>query len=194
MALALQPMVAMKTTAILLGCCLAAACTGDDEAGMSSDAATFDADPTAPDADPTRPDADPNRPDATVRSFANEIITNDCAPNDGPALRIHLTDDTIDAECRGQGFGRSIELLIYTRSITAPQTITFSETNFAGGGTECLGGAAPCLFTQEGEVHFETYVPDVGASGTWTLDFNGNVQTGTFEVDWCDPATPLFCG
>jgi hypothetical protein len=184
-----------KSTVALLCALLATACTGDDDPGGTADAAAaVDADPNAPDADPNAPDADPTAPDATVRTFANQIIADDCAPNDGPALRMLFTDDTIGAECRADGLGPSIEIRVWTRSITAPQTIIFTDENFRGSATNCLGGTAPCQTTANGEIRFDSYQQDVGATGTWRLEFGGSVQTGSFDVDWCDPTTPLVCG
>lgn len=145
-------------------------------------------------------DANPNAPDARIGpdgrpvALDNHIIADDCAPNDGPALRLLMTGDSIGDECHADGLGESVEIRIYTRSIDAPETIVFDENNFAGNGTHCPGGAAPCLLSESGELHFETYDAGVGATGTFLLQFQDSTLQGRFDATFCDPATPLFCG
>jgi hypothetical protein len=188
-ALGLQTMhdMSFRLAFALIASSLVCAC-GDGDSGPGTDAAaSADADLLAPDASV--------EPDGQPVTLTNHIIADDCAPNDGPALRLLLTGDSIGAQCHADGLGESVELRIYTRNITAPETIVFDTSNFVGNGSHCLGGAAPCLLSETGEIHFETFETDASATGTFLLRFQDDTTLqGRFDATWCTPDQPLFCG
>lgn len=187
----------MRRHGWLLGFCLiasAAACGnsttppgGVDAAGSGADAATADASPTA---------ADARQHDAPPSPYASQVLAFTCAPNDGPALRLLLADSVDATTCRQDGFGPSLEIYLWVSpdSITAPQTITFSSGDANGSATHCLGGTAPCLLFDQGEVTFDSYEDGVSGSGTYKLIQGDTVEEGSFDATWCDPATPKLCG
>jgi hypothetical protein len=171
--------------AALCSVALLTAC-GDDGGGgpdatLEFDAASIDAPPGD-----AAPGADAN-PGAVTATIAPE-----CAPDDGPALRVTLIGD-VDANCRVTD-GPSLEVTVFFGDITAPATIDFSESQQLGFGSSCPGGAPPCQFTSTGQVEFDAFTTGASASGSFVLEFGDGTRSGAFEATWCEPSEPLLCG
>lgn len=176
-------------------CLLAAAACGNSTTppgGVDAPVSGADAGPI----DAIESGADARYNDAPPSPYPSQVMAFACAPNDGPGLRLLLTDSVDSTTCRQDGFGGSIEIYLWVspQSITAPQTITFSPGEPNGSGTHCLGGAAPCLLFNEGHVSFESYEDGVGGTGTYQLIQGDQIEEGSFDATWCDPATPKLCG
>ncbi len=178
----------LPTAALALS--MLASCTGshgpDNDAGTpANDAATVDAATFA---------------DAGTAEYAGSYVTPDCAPDDGPAIRLLMWEVPVP-ECSADPSHGSLELYIFGGTdsvfpITAPVTITSSG---AGGGlgngsaTECPGGTPPCRTSSDWSVTVETYEENAGASGTYTVTFAGETVSGRFDASWCSFAPPT-CG
>lgn len=133
--------------------------------------------------------------------YAGAYLSPECAPDDGPALRLTLFDVAVP-ECSADTSARSLSFYLFSGTddifpITAPVTITSSS---AGGGlgngsaTECPGGSPPCRSSQDWSLTFETFTQDVGATGTYAITFaDGSSASGRFDASWCSFAPPT-CG
>lgn len=172
-----------------------AACGGVDE--VEPDATPY-WDAAAPDAARGTPDAAEEITDAGdivdgSITFGDQMISRDCGPDDGPAVRITLAED-ISLMCRPDGFGASLEIYVWVSPITAPQTISFGPEQQNGSATLCLGGLAPCLIATSGTIELDGFTQGVGANGSFSIVFGDGTETGTFDADWCNPPTPILCG
>lgn len=133
--------------------------------------------------------------------YTGAYVSPECAPDDGAALRITLWEAAVP-ECSADPARRSLSFYLFEGSSTffpiePPETITSSS---AGGGfgngsaTECPGGTPPCRVSQDWSLTFESFLPDAGASGTYSVTFaDGETIRGRFDASWCSPA-PILCG
>jgi hypothetical protein len=138
-------------------------------------------------------DAGGDHADARL-SFGDDSIARDCAPNDGPAVRITIAE-SVGLSCRPDGLTESLEIYVWVHPITAPQTVTFSSEERNGGATSCPGGLGPCSVATSGIIELDAFVDGVGAAGHYELRFgDGGTVTGAFDASWCDPAAPILCG
>lgn len=120
-------------------------------------------------------------------------MTAECAPDDGPALMLVLTDES-DENCRITDMSVAIEISIWTVGVQAPATVRFSETEPLGFARVCPGGTPPCDVASGGELYFERFTAGVEAAGSWRLDIGDIEMSGTFDAAWCEPTQPLICG
>ena len=162
---------------------LALGCGGDD--GSSDDG---DSDGQAADA---AAGADGGGDDAAGgQTFGENLISPDCGPVDQPARRISLADSFVEETCAPAADGPVLDIVVWVGDVEAPLTVTFSPEEPGGYAQHCPGGEAPCNLFDRGEVTFETYRAERGASGTY--DINDGELTGSFDARWCDPG--IICG
>jgi hypothetical protein len=182
---------------------LSVAGCGDDDDSPATDAAPDDdPDATAGDDDAAPGGADAGddddaapTPDAGPSPYPTHFIRRACAPNDGPAVRMLLGHGVDGALCTLDPVSSSVNIELWTQDIEAPGTYLFSARDPLGAGQVCIGGDGPCVIYQEGEIVFDTFELDVGASGTWRLfGDRGFEESGTFDATWCDPDPPEPCG
>jgi hypothetical protein len=93
---------------------------------------------------------------------ASAFASDECAPDDGRALRIVISD-AIDA-CAADPSQPSIDFYLFSGTdsvfpIVAPATITSeSGTTFGNGSaTECPGGTPPCRTSQDWSITFDVF-------------------------------------
>ena len=127
-------------------------------------------------------------------SFTAQAITESCAPNDGPALRLVLSD-SINAECGPSSTGESIELLIWAGTIDAPATFDFSgEPLDPGAALYRPVNATEWQAVDSGTIVFDSFDPAGTTSGSFYLQLGRASRRGTFQTTWCEPVTPVLCG
>lgn len=125
-------------------------------------------------------------------SFAGAYLTPECAPDDGEAYTLLLWAAAVP-ECSADGTQRSLSFYIF-EGAERFFPIEPTETVSSGSATLCPGGEAPCRTSSEWSVTFDDFVADSGASGSYSVTFDGGETiTGTFDASWCAPA-PLMCG
>jgi hypothetical protein len=124
------------------------------------------------------------------------FASNDCAPDDGRALRLQIGAG-IDG-CGTAPTGRTIELYVFSGvdsvfPIAPGDTITSqSGTTFGNGNArDCTG--ATCRMSQDWTLTFDVFEDDVSAAGSYMIDFDGDIVSGRFEATFCD-TTPPLCG
>jgi hypothetical protein len=122
--------------------------------------------------------------------FSYSSIRSSCAPWDGPAIEIVLTQKP--AECK-EPRGAYIEIGVWRGfPIHAGQTVTFSPTSDTGFATRCAK-ADNCKRAESGTIVFERYQDGSGAAGRYELRFKGGeTLRGTFDAKWCQ--LRVFCG
>lgn len=131
--------------------------------------------------------------DASPAQYAVNIIADECAPDDGPAVRLLLAD-TIDENCRITDNSVALEISIWRQPLSAPATITFSATEQEGFGRFCPTGGNDCETAESGSVQLDMYNHGVGAAGSWQLTVSGSSLYGDFDATWCTPVQPILCG
>ena len=169
----------------------------------------IDAGPDAPtgDAGPL-PDASPaDVPSSDVRadvsgadvplSTVPDVVSPDCGPADGPALRFGFFQSRLPGRCDGDPGLRSVSLYVHdlggaTFPPVAPTTIS-STASSGGSASECPGGSPPCRISGDFSLTLDSYTEGVGATGSYTIAWpDGSTTTGAFDAEWCGSRPP--CG
>jgi len=124
-------------------------------------------------------------------SFSHGLIQASCAPWDGPAVDITLSAEP--AECKKRPTGPYIDLGVWRGlPLHAGQTVKFDAGSNDGYGSRCVK-EGDCERARSGEIVFETYGDNSGATGHYELHFkSGEVVRGKFEVKWCE--NRMMCG
>jgi len=122
--------------------------------------------------------------------FAVQLLADDCAPNDGPAIRLVLAPDQVD--CTTAGDGESVEIVLYRGDVVPPLTVTFSPVESYGTGFYCPG-PGPCYDAQSGEVTFANFDRNGETVGSFRLNLQSSSVEGNFAAAWCTPPTPVAC-
>ncbi|HKE19928.1 MAG TPA: hypothetical protein VKB80_33875 [Kofleriaceae bacterium] len=132
--------------------------------------------------------------DASVGEYSVQFVMPWCGPADQGAVAVVLGEAGGD-RCAVDDAEASVRLEVWTRDITAPVTFSFAPTEAMGSGIVCPGGEQPCHTFPTGDIRFDTYDEDSGATGSWRLQGGGqDTVTGTFDATWCDPDPPRPCG
>ena len=123
--------------------------------------------------------------------YAGAHVRYACGPADGPAYELVLYE--AGAPCAPDSNTRSLRWLFYDDPITAGTVVTSTSTSSAGWVGFCPGGDAPCVTSETWRISFDSFEPDVGASGSYSVTWpDGSVETGTFDATWC--GEPPVCG
>lgn len=140
------------------------------------DAGARDAATVAPDAGPGRRDAgarDAAVPDAGPTLHA--LFVPECAPDDGPALRVFASDTPIACEDL-DSLGPHVELYLWSPpDPTATSTVyewgtTIANATFA----RCTGPGEPCEVSTSGNAHADLYVSESRLVVEWTANFSSS--------------------
>jgi hypothetical protein len=127
---------------------------------------------------------------SSEKSFSHSSIRGSCAPWDGPAIEIVLTQTP--AACK-QPSGPYLEIGVWRGlPIHAGQTVIFSPTSDTGFATRCTK-VGDCNRAESGTIVFERYQDGSGAAGRYELHFkSGDTLKGTFDAKWCHGR--VLCG
>jgi hypothetical protein len=122
--------------------------------------------------------------------FSHSSIRSSCAPWDGPAIEIVLTQTP--AECK-QPSGPYIEIGIWRGlPIQAGQTVKLGPTSDTGFATRCTK-AGDCNRAESGTIVFERYHDGARVAGRYELHFQGGETVkGTFDGKYCQ--NRVLCG
>ena len=93
---------------------------------------------------------------------------------------------------------RSLALYLYSGAdmvlpLTAPKTVTSSETHRNGTVTDCPGTPASCRETSDFTVTFDAFTDKGPARGRLTARFPDGQVSAAFDATFCEFAPPL-CG
>lgn len=118
-------------------------------------------------------------------NFTDGIIQPSCAPWDGPAMAITLTQSPVDPKAfpKPPYLGINIwnELPLHDG-----QVLKFTYSSKLGSVTRCLKEAS-CEVATSAEVHVDSVKSGSGATGHYDIHFkNGDTVTGSFDVKWRD--------
>jgi hypothetical protein len=148
-------------------------------------------------------DSDLRIPDSPAPSdggiLSSEVISRACGPADGFALRLGLYESPPLAECAGDPLEGSLTFFIHdlggaTLPPTSGTVVTSTLASSNGVADECPGGTPPCRTSQTWSVTFDSYTEDVGATGSYSVTWEGGeISTGNFSAVWCDRG-PVICG
>jgi hypothetical protein len=135
------------------------------------------------------PSSDPAPVSHPPANFAYAYASPDCAPWDGPAVRILLTTTPSDAP---EDERPQLRLVIYPREIrVAGRTYRWPAEPEMAIGARCTGEA--CESASAGEIRLAPARPDSALEGTVTLRFGpSEVISGGFHAVWRPQR--LFCG
>lgn len=123
-------------------------------------------------------------------AFEYALIQASCAPWDGPAINITLTQEPPQCKrtmepCISMGVWRGLP-------IHPGQEVKFGSGSDAGFASRCKK-VGYCERAESGTIIFESYQEGSGASGHYELHFKGGeTLSGTFDAKWCD--TRVVCG
>ena len=131
--------------------------------------------------------------DASVGEYSLHLVMPWCGPADQGAIAVVL-GEADGNRCAVDDAAASVRLEVWTRDITAPVTFSFAPTEALGSGILCPGGEQPCRTFPYGDIRFDTYDEESGATGSWRLQGAEDTVTGTFDATWCDPDPPRPCG
>ncbi|HEV2113157.1 MAG TPA: hypothetical protein VGR50_03350 [Terriglobales bacterium] len=114
-----------------------------------------------------------------------------CAPWDGPALGITLTERR--ASCGKAPEGPYLSIYIWRDLPTnGPKTIEFKEGGGNGGASRCAK-ANDCERATSGRVSFTKFDENGAVEGTYEFQFkDGSVERGSFSAEWCHER--VMCG
>lgn len=115
-------------------------------------------------------------------------IRHDCAPDDGPALRMIVARAGTD--CMPDTDGEHLTFYVFAGlPITAPQTVMLDPAGASA--ALCPGATAPCTDASGGSLTFDAY-DDTRASGTFSIMVEEQLLEGTFDAVFC--GDPPMCG
>jgi hypothetical protein len=123
-------------------------------------------------------------------AFSYGTIQSSCAPWDGPAIGITLTNKPTQCKRTSEPF---ISIGIWRGlPVQAGQVVTFDPGSDAGFASRCKK-EGNCERAQSGTITFDRYQEGSGASGRYELHFKGEQKlSGTFDVKWCQER--VICG
>jgi hypothetical protein len=168
-----------------------AACGGDDDGGGGGDGGDDSS------ADAASSGEDGSSTDAPDSGFAAAVVERTCAPNDGPAITLKLAAAVDPETCTPDFDAATLIISVYLDAfeVNAPVTYTFDPESLSGSAESCPGGEGVCRDATAGQLHFDTFVEDEGASGTFELTIEGGPITGGFDAIWCNPeGGGPYCG
>lgn len=116
--------------------------------------------------------------------FSYGTIQSSCAPWDGPAIAVTLTNEP--AQCKRTS-GPFISIGIWRGlPVQAGRVVKFAPGSDAGFASRCKK-EGDCERAQSGTITFDRYEEGSGASGRYELHFKGDeTLSATFDVKWCD--------
>ncbi len=129
----------------------------------------------------------------------DSFVSDACGPADGPAVALTLSDALDVATCSADPEMPSTSFFIHdlggaTLPPTSGATITSTAAESNGAVTQCPGGRPPCRVSETWSVTFTSYADDGGASGQYTIAWEGGeTSTGTFQATRCEVGGG-FCG
>ena len=123
-------------------------------------------------------------------SFSYGTMQSSCAPWDGPALGITLTNQPAQCKRTSEPF---ISIGIWRGlPVQSGQVVKFAPGSDAGFASRCKK-EGDCERAQSGSITFDRYEAGSGASGRYELHFkNDETLSGTFDVKWCEER--VVCG
>ena len=127
---------------------------------------------------------------ASERPFSHGLIQNSCAPWDGAAVQITLTDGA--AQCERAPSGPYMSMGIWRGfPLHDGQVVKFDSGSDNGFASRCAKDN-DCHRADSGTIEFEKYKEGSGARGRYELHFKGGETiSGTFDVAWCK--TRMIC-
>jgi hypothetical protein len=127
--------------------------------------------------------------EAAPHHFPYATVVRTCAPWDGPAVAIRLSDT---AGCTSTT-GPYIQISLWRDlPVQAGQTIRFDLRNSNGQASRCPR-PNQCEAAISGSVLFDIVDEGKKASGRYELRFaHGSIESGSFDADWCE--TRALCG
>jgi hypothetical protein len=123
-------------------------------------------------------------------AFSYGTIQSSCAPWDGPAIGITLTNEPAQCKRTSEPF---ISIGIWRGlPVQSGQVVKFAPGSDAGFASRCKK-EGNCERAQSGTITFDRYEEGSGASGHYELHFKGDeTLSGTFAVKWCQER--VICG
>ena len=126
----------------------------------------------------------------TPADFSYGTMQASCAPWDGPAIVLTLTNEPSECKRTTEPF---LSLGVWRGlPLQSGQTVKFGQGSDAGYASRCKK-ENDCERAQSGSVTFDKYNETSGASGHYELHFkSGETLTGNFDVKWCQER--VICG
>ncbi len=123
-------------------------------------------------------------------AFSYGTIRGSCAPWDGPAIGITLTNEPAQCKTTSEPF---ISIGIWRGlPVQTGQVVKFAPGSDAGFASRCKK-EGNCERAQSGTITFDRYEQGSGASGRYELHFKDDeTLSGTFDVKWCQER--VVCG
>jgi len=123
-------------------------------------------------------------------TFTYGTIQSSCAPWDGPAIGITLTNEPAQCKRTSEPF---ISIGIWRGlPVQAGQVVKFDLGSDVGFASRCKK-EGNCERAQSGTITFDRYEEGSGASGRYEFHFKGEqTLSGTFDVKWCQER--VICG
>lgn len=172
----------MKSTRILLLIALLPLACAEEDTTSGTDTASGDATVS-----------DTSEQDTTSPTV-NAILEPDCAPNDGPAIRLVVPADPTNATCDFD-VSTADHTYVYLFSnlpIEAPETFDLA-TGASAAVCGPLVDPTSCEDATGGSITFDTYEQGTSGTGSYELILPSGTETGSFNAIWCaNPA--LLCG
>jgi hypothetical protein len=124
-------------------------------------------------------------------SFGYAVVRGSCAPWDGPAVAVTLTEQR--ASCK-QAVYPQLQIAVWRGfPIVAPATIEFNDKADNGGAAVLCTAENACQRAVSGEVKFDSYNDGKSAKGSYEFTFrDGTTMKGTFDAEWCQEK--IMCG
>ena len=113
------------------------------------------------------------------------LIQHSCAPWDGPAIAITLSQEA--AQCNRAPSGPYLSMGVWRGlPLHDGQVVSFDTHSNNGFASRCAK-ENDCQRAESGTIEFEKYKDGSGARGHYELHFKGGeTVTGAFDVQWCD--------
>ncbi len=127
---------------------------------------------------------------ASPSGFRYALIQRSCAPWDGPAIEVTITEE--QATCKRASYP-SINMGVWKElPIHAGQVVKFASISNLGFASRCVK-EGDCERAESGEITFDAYKDGVSASGSYVLHFKrGETVSGRFDAKWCEMR--MMCG
>lgn len=126
-----------------------------------------------------------NPPPPYPAQWTHAVLKNSCAPWDGPAIAVFLTN----ASGCDVSFP-NMSIYIWKLPIRAGSTYVLKDN--LGGASRCRS-ASDCERAVSATITFDTFEQGKGASGSYDLEFaGGEHHKGRFDAKSCEE--PMFCG
>jgi hypothetical protein len=141
----------------------------------------------------------PSEPTSTSSSSSSSgsvptlaVIGNDCAPDDGRAIRLMVTGSQSCPASEAPG----VEAYIWGTDLAglhAGDTLTVGVSIDANTTAWRVVTPGDQIQANGGTITFTSFVAEAAATGTFALDFtDGTSQRGAFTATWCP--TGITCG